>query len=232
MASALYENIPEEHIRNIGYDVIMTGVFGEHHNDWGRKKYDLIRAVTSEEVKNTYGGIFELLGPAKFVRLSSDASRDTVYCCTYDKIALNHEGINERNYNDLKNLYSAAENLRVKTAGKPEKEKYSIIHDYIADSVEGGTGTSTDEFCAARGLSAGVGTCETYTVLMYLFGRYCGLEVGIIRYQAPGDTVSHTLNTGMLDGSLRYIDVTWDDALKTSAYFLQTEAEFMETHPQ
>jgi hypothetical protein len=231
IATAFYANEPDEFTKTIGYDTIMAGVLGENYKSREKGGRDLIGVYPENKVDETFSGIFTLFAPVKEIIYSSNAANGTVLCCFENNISLNSDGINEENYNYLKLLYNTAELLKGQTENMDDVAKARVIHDYIVNAIEYNHTNEGNRYCAAVGLSTGIGSCQTYTTLMYLFGRYCGLDVENINYRCSVTQSYHSLNTIVVNGELRYIDATWDDDGNTSSYFMQTQSEYLSTHP-
>lgn len=232
ISHAISDNFPET-VREAGYDVFMTGVFGEHYRDWDFKNHseDLIRELTRKEYDQISCGILQMSALGKSIIFGKGSNNERIYYCTSKKIPLNDEGINEQNYIGLKKLYQSAEELKQQTVGMDDVTKAKTIHDYIAASLTYSDTEKDEEYCVVPGFLAGKGVCQIYAMSMYIFGRYCGLEVGIVDYISD-DGIPHGLNTLVVDGETRYIDVTWDDVLNTTKYFMETESQYYASHPR
>lgn len=225
MALALYKNVPDEMVRTIGADSMMTSVFGEHYKDWKYKSYDLIGTMKKKELDQLNHALISAMEPIAFAYFEGKSPDSNVHVIVREKVQLGNNGISEKNYEELKLLYSTAETLKKNTLNKTDKEKCRILHDYIADKMTYSVTGDAKEHRASSSLANGKGACEAYATLMYLFGNYCGLETDVYSYRRE-DGVLHAVNTVLVDGTVRYMDISTDDYLKTDYFFLQTEQEF------
>lgn len=228
MANALYENVPDATVCSIGINAVMTSVFGEHHKDWKYKSYDLIGTMKKKELDQLNHALISAMEPVAFACFEGTSMESNVHIITREKVEIGKHGINEKNYNELKLLYNTAETLKKNTSNKTDKEKSRILHDYIVDRMTYSVTGDAREHRAASGLADGKGACEAYATLMYLLGNYCGLETNVFSYRRS-DGILHAVNTVMVDGNIRYMDISTDDYLNTDYFFLQTEQEFEAT---
>lgn len=119
---------------------------------------------------------------------------------------------------------------------KTDFEKTAAIHDYICDNVEyEAENTERDAVRTAYGaLIEGKAVCQGYSVSLYRLLLEAGIDNRIIFGEGlPGDGTSgpHSWNIIQLDDEYYYIDVTWDDTLRSYDYFMvPSESSFEEDH--
>lgn len=230
MAASLTANFKDETERKSCYGAMMTGVFGEHYNDWGFRNYkdDLICVLSEAESAKVFQGFLFLYGTAKYINIH-DGNH---YYCTLNKVPLNENGINEQNYNSLKTVYQAAEMLKAQTAGMNVTDKARCIHDYIVNTYEAGQDTDPNEHCALWMASSKKGVCSAYATMFIILGRYCGLDTNVVVYDIP-NAPQHCYNTVTLEnGETRCIDVLWDDIKGDLRYFMETPEANLVSHPR
>lgn len=234
IASSLTANFKDEAERRVCYDTIMTGVFGGNYQDWGDKcgtaaKNDLITVLSADESNKMFQGFLTLNGADKYL----DFHDGKHYYCMVNKVELNAEGINEQNYNNLKAAYQTAEMLKMQTAQMGAIDKAKHIHDFLIYMLKPSDTGDPLEFNAFQTMSTKKGVCVTYTTLFCIFGRYCGLDTGIVAYDMKNQDMKHCYNTVILDdGEERYIDVLWDDVIGYDKYFMETKEANAITHPK
>lgn len=232
MATKLSENIADETVRDACYNTIMAHVFGEHHLNWSGSNYqdDLIMTVPRSQTSYTFESVIGLFGMVKY--RAANGNGELFYCCTETKIPLNENGINEDNYNGVKKLYQAAEDLRMQTKNMGEIDKAKTVHNYIADAITYKNTNEKSNCYAIRGFMSGEGVCEVYSVLYYLLGRYIGLDVDLIVYETNSGLLHSYNSLTTADGIKTYIDVSMDDVYNTSRYFMESEDATAITHPR
>ena len=95
IATALTANFKDDRERDCCYSAMMTGVFGEHFNDWdyNRAENDLIYIIDANESNLMLSEFAVMNGMIKGYRFGTDK----YYYCSLNKIPLNAEGINEQN---------------------------------------------------------------------------------------------------------------------------------------
>lgn len=234
IASSLTANFKDEAERRVCYDTIMTGVFGGNYRDWGNKKgmngkNDLICILSKEESLKMFQGFFTLNGADKYL----DFHDGNHYYCMVNKVALNAEGINEQNYNNLKAAYQTAEMLKTQTAQMGTVDKAKYIHDFLINMLEHNDTADPVKYNALQAMSTKSGVCNVYTTLFCIFSRYCGLDTGTVTYDMKDLDMKHCYNTIILDnGEERCIDVMWDDLAGYDKYFLETNEANAMTHPR
>ncbi len=231
IAESLTANFKDETERKCCYDTMMTGVFGEHYRDWGfrQKKDDLICVLSEEESSQVFQGLLFMYGTAKYL----DLHDGNHYYCMLEKVALNEDGINAQNYDNLKAVYQAAEMLKAQTAGMNVTDKARHIHDYIVNTFNAGDEANPYDHCALRMISSGTGVCSAYTTLFTIFGRYCGLDVDMVVYKMKDRNTQHCFNTVVMEnGETRSIDVLWDDVMHDMRYFMETMETNLASHPR
>lgn len=235
IATVLTAPFKDEAERQACYDCMMAGVFGGNYRPWeGNKqqlngKNTLICVLSEAESSRVFQGFLSLNGIGKHLDFY-DGNR---YYCMVDRVALNGDGINERNYRNLQAAYQTAEMLKAQTAGMRTVDKARHIQDYLIDLLEYGEVNSPPSYSAFQALSTQKGVCIVYTTLFCIFGRYCGLDVGTVVYREPSTSQLHTYNTIILDnGETRCIDVTWNDSELDGDFFLETVEENLISHPR
>lgn len=232
IASNLTANFKDETERKCCYDAIMTGIFGEYYRDWNfmQEENDLICILDETESDLVTEHFLYMLGSIKYINFYNGKR----YYCTLEKINLNEDGINARNYDCLKAVYQTAELLKMQTDGMSVTDKAKHIHDYIADAFTYGDTNDPDDSCAFLMMSSKKGTCSAYSVLFTVLGRYCGLDTGIVSYTVKDDNGLHAFNTVVLEnGETRCIDVTWDDMNNNNLkYFMETMEDNLVSHPR
>ena len=73
---------------------------------------------------------------------------------------------------------------------------------------------------------------EHQATMFMILGRYCGLDIGVVVYDAP-NVPQHCYNTVILENSeIRCIDVLWDDILHDSRYFMEAVEANLVSHPR
>ena len=230
IATALTENFKDEQERDCCYSAMMTGVFGEHYNDWyyNRAENDLICVIDADEQNLLLSEFADMYGPVKYY----DFGDGRHYYCALNKILLNADGINEQNYTSLKSVYQAAVALKEQTEGMNVMDKARAIHDYMVARYTPGSQEDLNAHSAFYMEATGQGVCSAYMVMFLLLGRYCGLDVGSIEYWSLQGTM-HTINTVLLEtGEVRYVDMLWDDTYDSYQWFMETEAENLRSHPR
>ena len=230
IATALTENFKDERERDCCYSALMTGVFGEHYNDWyyNRAENDLICVIDADEQNLLLSEFADMYGPVKYY----DFGDGRHYYCALNKILLNADGINEQNYTSLKSVYQAAVALKEQTEGMNVMDKARAIHDYMVARYTPGSQEDLNAHSAFYMEATGQGVCSAYMVMFLLLGRYCGLDVGSIEYWSLQGTM-HTINTVLLEtGEVRYVDMLWDDTYDSYQWFMETEAENLRSHPR
>lgn len=234
IASSLTANFKDEAERRACYDTIMTGVFGANYQDWGSKssmagKNDLISVLSVDESNKMFQGFLTLNGADKYL----DFHDGKHYYCMVNKVALNAEGINEQNYNNLKAAYQTAEMLKMQTVQMGTIDKAKHIHDFLINMLKHSDTGDPLEFNAFQAMSTKKGVCVTYTTLFCIFSRYCGLDTGTVTYDMKDLDMKHCYNTIILDnGETRCIDVLWNDIAGYDKYFLETNEANAMTHPR
>ena len=133
IATALTANFKDERERDCCYSAMMTGVFGEHFNDWDydRAENDLIYVIDADEQNLLLSEFAVMNGMVKAYSFGTDK----YYYCSLNKIPLNADGINEQNYASLKSIYQAAETLKVQTAGMDVISKARAVHELYGCAV-------------------------------------------------------------------------------------------------
>ena len=230
IATALTENFKDEQERDCCYSAMMTGVFGEHYNDWyyNRAEIDLICVIDADEQNLLLSEFADMYGPVKYY----DFGDGRHYYCALNKILLNADGINEQNYTSLKSVYQSAVALKEQTEGMNVMDKARAIHDYMVARYTPGSQEDLNAHSAFYMEATGQGVCSAYMVMFLLLGRYCGLDVGSIEYWSLQGTM-HTINTVLLEtGEVRYVDMLWDDTYDSYQWFMETEAENLRSHPR
>ena len=230
IATALTENFKDERERDCCYSALMTGVFGEHYNDWyyNRAENDLIYIIDANEPNLMLSEFIVMNGMVKYY----DFKNGKHYYCSLNKIPLNADGINERNYTSLKSIYQAAETLKAQTAGMDVTGKARAVHDCMVRRYTPGHVDDQNEHGAIWMEASGTGVCSAYMTMFLILGRYVGLDVGSLEYWDPRGTM-HTINTVALEnGDMRYVDVMWDDIENGYAYFMETATENQISHPK
>ena len=230
MAHALTANFKDAKERDCCYSAMMTGVFGEHYNDWyyNRAENDLICVIDADEQNLLLSEFADMYGPVKYY----DFGDGRHYYCALNKILLNADGINEQNYTSLKSVYQAALVLREQTEGMNVMDKARAIHDYMVARYTPGSQEDLNAHSAFYMEANGQGVCSAYMVMYLILGRYCGLDVGSIEYWGLQGTM-HTINTVLLEnGEVRYVDMLWDDTYDSYKWFMETEAENLRSHPR
>ena len=230
IATALTENFKDEQERDCCYSAMMTGVFGEHYNDWyyNRAENDLICVIDADEQNLLLSEFADMYGPVKYY----DFGDGRHYYCALNKILLNADGINEQNYTSLKSVYQSAVALKEQTEGMNVMDKARAIHDYMVARYTPGSQEDLNAHSAFYMEATGQGVCSAYMVMFLLLGRYCGLDVGSIEYWSLQGTM-HTINTVLLEtGEVRYVDMLWDDTYDSYQWFMETEAENLRSHPR
>ena len=230
IATALTENFKDERERDCCYSAMMTGVFGEHFNDWdyNRAENDLIYIIDANEPNLLLSEFAVMNGMVKGYSFGTDK----YYYCSLNKIPLNADGINERNYTSLKSIYQAAETLKAQTAGMDVTGKARAVHDYMVRRYTPGHVDDQNEHGAIWMEASGTGVCSAYMTMFLILGRYVGLDVGSLEYWDLQGTM-HTINTVALEnGEMRYVDVMWDDIENGYAYFMETATENQISHPK
>lgn len=228
IATALTENFKDEKEKDCCYSAMMTGVFGEHFNDWNynRAENDLIYVIDANEPNLMLSEFIVMNGMVKYY----DFKNGKHYYCSLNKIPLNENGINEQNYTSLKSIYNAAETLKAQTAGMDVMDKALAVHDYMVARYTPGQAKDRNEHGAIWMEASGTGVCSAYMTMFILLGRYVGLDVGSLEYWSNYGTM-HTINTVTLEnGEVRYVDVLWDDSYGSHQWFMETEAENLISH--
>ena len=230
IATALTENFKDERERDCCYSAMMTGVFGEHFNDWdyNRAENDLIYVIDANEPNLLLSEFVAINGRVKYL----DFKTGKHYYCALSKIPLNEEGINEQSYECLKSVYQAAMMLKEQTEGMNVTDKAKTIHDYMIARYTPGSQEDPNAHSAFYMEANGQGVCSAYMTMFLILGRYCGLDIGSIEYWDPRGTM-HTINTvNMENGEMRYVDVMWDDIEGGYKYFMETATENQISHPK
>ena len=228
IATALTENFKDERERDCCYSALMTGVFGEHYNDWyyNRAENDLIYIIDANEPNLLLSEFAVMNGMVKGYSFGTDK----YYYCSLNKIPLNADGINEQNYTSLKSIYQAAETLKAQTEGMDVTGKALAVHDYMVARYTPGDAVDRNEHGAIYMEATGTGVCSAYMTMFVILGRYVGLDVGSLEYWSNYGTM-HTINTVTLEnGEVRYVDVMWDDAYDSYKWFMETESENRISH--
>ena len=230
IATALTANFKDERERDCCYSALMTGVFGEHYNNWDykREKNDLIYVIDANETNLLLSEFVAINGRVKYL----DFKNGKHYYCALNKIQLNEDGINEQSYTCLKSVYQAAVMLKEQTEGMNVTDKAKAIHDYMVARYNPGSEDNLDTHSAFYMEATGQGICSAYMIMFLLLGRYCGLDVGSVEYWTPNGMM-HTFDTVVLEnGETRCIDVLWDDIEGGYKYFMETEAANLISHPR
>ena len=148
-------------------------------------------------------------------------------------IPLNAQGLNEANYQGIREIYRRYQEVRNGASDLGEMEKIRYIHEYLVNTLEpvpAGKTQMQDAHWIQNVFSGQYAYCIAYTNLFYLFGRGCGLEVGYDGGKDGGHGVrKHVRNTVTVNGELRYLDVMWDDnPVDPNRYYLTKECSLKE----
>lgn len=217
MLDDLYANETDQELRNMAVDASMTSIFGITRN-------------VGMQLKSEQGAIFAVgrysQNPNYFKNSTyMVVSKDMSYYLNDNKLIMATGNYNESNFEKLQSVYSAAQELKQFTTGMCDLDKAAYIHDYICDRLDYdytfGDRNLAEAFCD------GLGVCNDYAGLFYLFGTYCGLnvknEIGYVNEPVQG---YHAWNEVEIDGEWKALDVTWDDTTGTKGYFLLNENNF------
>ena len=217
MLEDLYANESDQEIRNMVIDASMTSIFG------------IIRDVGTQ-LKSDQGSLFTIgrysQNPVYFKNSTyMVVSKDISYGLTTNDLILATSDFDESNFEKLQSVYSAAQELKQITADMCDQDKAAYIHDYICEKLDYdntfGDRNLAEAFCD------GLGVCNDYVGLFYLFGTYCGLNVeNELGYVNEPIQAYHAWNKVEIDGEWKALDVTWDDTTGTKDYFLLDENTF------
>lgn len=216
MLDELYANETDPEIRKMAIDSSITSIFGISK--------DINTKLMSDGplyVIGKYSQHPDYFNYDTYVVLG----KDITYWLTNKELILTIDHYDENNFEKLQAVYSAAQELKQLTNDMCDQDKASYIHDYICDRLE--YDDSLNQRSLAEAFCNGMGICNDYSGLFYLFGRYCGLNVKNERgaVKEPVDCY-HSWNMVKVDGIWKQIDVTWDDTTKTRDYFLLDENAF------
>lgn len=148
------------------------------------------------------------------------------------------------------NELESAVQVIVNGAERQENLYYKVkyVHDYIIDHtvydsdaldfINAGTADGTIRASNAYGcLVEHKAVCSGYAAAFELLMHRLGIECGCVNGMRSGDVNAHQWNFVCLDDEYYYVDVTWDDPIKsdgtqtrTYEYFLLTEDDLSYTH--
>lgn len=104
--------------------------------------------------------------------------------------------------------------------------KIRAIHDYIIRNVE--YDFTYSRFTAYNALYSHSAVCQGYTLLMYKMLMEAGIPARIVYGEAvaDGNRGAHAWNIVKIGQYWYNLDVTWDDSLESTKYFLKNSASF------
>ncbi len=217
MLEDLYANETDQEIRNMAIDASMTSIFG-------------ITRDVGMQFNSDHGSIF-IIGrysqnPDYFKSSTyMVVIKDMSYGLSANDLIVTTGNSDEGNFERMQSVYFAAQGLKQLTAGMCDHDKAAYIHDYICGRLDYdytfGDRNLAEAFCD------GLGVCNDYVGLFYLFGTYCGLNVkNEFGYVNEPTQAYHAWNKVEIDGEWKALDVTWDDTTGTKEYFLLDETAF------
>ncbi len=122
---------------------------------------------------------------------------------------------------------AAAEQILSQASGlSSDYEKERFIHDALADLTVYDSGSEYNQ-SAYSALVNGASVCAGYSRAF----QYLMIEIGIPCYYCTGRCDGdHAWNIVMLDGEYYNVDLTWDDAISSYAFFNRSDLDFSGTH--
>lgn len=217
MLEDLYTNETDQEIRNMAVDASLTSIFG-------------ITRDVGTQLKSDQGNLFTIgrysQNPDYFKNSTyMVVSKDMGYGLTTNDLIVVTTNSDEGNFEKLQSVYSAAQELKQLTADMCDQDKVKYIHDYICEGME--YDNSLENRSLAEAFCDGLGICNDYVGLFYLFGTYCGLNVeNELGYVNEPVQAYHAWNKVEIDGEWKMLDLTWDDTTGTKDYFLLNENAF------
>lgn len=231
IAEGLSECMPNEAQKKYVYSVTMTSVFGKrYHSGWSSRYMDedLIVEFSKAESEQIPSDLANLYFQAGRIIYSKS---DKVEMVSAQHVPLNEQGINEANYQGIRDIYRRYQEVRNGASNLGEMEKIRYVHDYLVNALEpvpAGKTQMWDAHLIQNVFSGKYAYCMAYANLFYLFGRGCGLEVG---YDGGHGVRNHVRNTVTVNSELRYLDVMWDDnPVAPDRYYLTKECSLKEYH--
>lgn len=224
MAKTISENLPEAE-REYLYDACMVSVFGANYRS-SNSQYlaDLICVMTADEVNSMQRGFLYNLVSTGSVKYSDNRWE----LRTVNPIALNAEGVNEGNYQELKTLYATFMEAKEKLANLDEATKIRVLHDFIIEKLDApavGVKTTERMHSMAAALTDHLGACNVYSNLFYIIGTSNGLTVKI-----DHDHTNHDCNYVFVNGKWLSMDVMYDDTSNSTNAYLTEECLWKSEH--
>lgn len=217
MLEDLYANENDQEIRGMAVDASMTSIFGITRDVGTQLKSDHNTLFTI----GRYSQNSDYFKNSTYMVVSKDMS----YGLTTNDLIVVTSNSDEDNFEKLQSVYSAAQELKQMTAGMCDQDKAAYIHDYICGRLDYDKAFSDRNL--AEAFCDGLGVCNDYVGLFYLFGTHCGLKVeNELGYVSEPIQGYHAWNKVEIDGEWKMLDVTWDDTTGTKDYFLLNENAF------
>ena len=122
--------------------------------------------------------------------------------------------------------------------GASDLDKVRAVHDWLCDNVEYDEIHKRNEHYHLRSTAYGAlvyrhATCQGYAVSAYRLLRELGVDCRVVKgmaYRDDSDGEYHAWNIVGIDGKYYNMDVTWDDRLECTDYFLKSDAELSSHH--
>ena len=115
--------------------------------------------------------------------------------------------------------------LAIDTAGVTNEmsdyEKCVHINDYLCAAIDYGGPESTykNMHIGLRAIQGGKGVCMDYAKAFQTMTSMLGIK----SYTYSSDVLNHSWNAVVIDGTLYFIDTTWNDSLNNNKYLMSTE---------
>ncbi len=175
-----------------------------------------------ESVLNDHPELFWASGECSYTKTTSGTvvKAELTYCEF-------SEGLSEA----ADNFHAAAEAILDHTSAlSTDYEKELYIHNALADLIEYDLNSENNQ-SAYSALVNNSSVCAGYARAF----QYLMIESGIPCYYCTGtcgeeEKTDHAWNIAVLDGEYYYVDLTWDDASGSYAFFNRSETDYAGTH--
>ncbi len=116
-----------------------------------------------------------------------------------------------------------------------DEEKITAVNDYMCENYEYADPIIEEGFDSDHSFHAmlddGTGVCQAYATLFHVMMLKLGIEDTLVvgkgaSNQSATKMEDHMWNCVVLGGKEYFIDVTWDDSLKTTDYLLKSAKDF------
>ncbi|WP_026665753.1 transglutaminase domain-containing protein [Butyrivibrio sp. FC2001] len=208
----------EEAFRKEVITMIENGDTSVHDiSGYGFKSYKEVSAIYNDVISNEERIAFNSAFNMYYRQNTNNGRVCEFWICMMDKDYLSR-------YNKMKKIVQEVKNT---TAGMTDIQKIVYIHDYVADKTV--YSLSNDfSYTAAGALVNGKAICTGYARAMVLLLTECGIESDIVSCSQ----MNHTWTKVKLNGKWYFVDVTWDDTVRTAEadishkYLLRNDKEF------